>query len=179
VIPVAAASVGLIVAGPFGCLVGLAVPRAVQWWRSRPAPRPPLTSVLLLLLVELRSGRSVLAALIETSRRLPDYHSLRRVARVALVAGLAESIGYADNSLRPVVAQLARAQRTGASLSNAVRKMLESELSADRSRRVARARTLPVRLMIPVTLLMLPGMVLLLYAPSLLAMFQDLTGVLG
>jgi hypothetical protein len=55
--------------------------------------------------------------------------------------------------------------------------MLENELAADRARRVARARTLPVRLMIPLTLLMLPGLILLLYAPSLLAMFEDLTGV--
>ena len=178
-IPVAAASVGLIVAGPFGCVVGFVSPKVVQWWRRRPPPPPPLTRVLLLLLVELRSGRSVLAALIEASRVLPDYQSLRRVARVALVAGLTKSIGYADTSLRPVVAQLARAQRTGASLSGTVRKMIEAELSAERSSRLARARTLPVRLMIPVTLLMLPGMVLLLYAPSLLAMFQDLTGVLG
>jgi hypothetical protein len=30
----------------------------------------------------------------------------------------------------------------------------------------------------PVTLLMLPGLVMFLYAPSLLATFQDLTGVL-
>jgi hypothetical protein len=33
--------------------------------------------------------------------------------------------------------------------------------------------------MIPITLFMLPGLILLLYAPSLLAMFEDLTGVLG
>jgi hypothetical protein len=33
--------------------------------------------------------------------------------------------------------------------------------------------------MIPVTLLMLPGMVLMLYAPTLLSMFDSLTGVLG
>ena len=178
-IPVAAASVGLIVVGPLGCVIGFVVPKVVQWWRRRPPQPPQLTTVLLLLLVELRSGRSVLAALIEVSRCLPDYQSLRRVARVALVAGLTESIGYADSSLRPVVTQLDRARRTGASLSRAVRRMLEAELAAERSRRIARARTLPVRLMIPVTLLMLPGMVLLLYAPSLLAMFQDLTGVLG
>jgi hypothetical protein len=38
---------------------------------------------------------------------------------------------------------------------------------------------LPVKLMLPVTLLMLPGLVLLLYGPSLLGMFSELTGVLG
>jgi pilus assembly protein TadC len=94
------------------------------------------------------------------------------------VSGLVTALQYADDGLRPVVAQLARAQRSGASLSGAVRKMLESELAADKARRIARARTLPVRLMVPVTLLMLPGLVLALYAPSLLGMFEDLTGVL-
>jgi hypothetical protein len=59
-----------------------------------------------------------------------------------------------------------------------VRRLLDNELAADRTERIARARTIPTRLMIPVTLLMLPGLVLLLYAPSLLGLFEDLTGVL-
>jgi pilus assembly protein TadC len=134
--------------------------------------------VLLLLLVELRSGLSVLAALIAVSESIPGYRSLRTVARVARVSGLLSALPYADDRLRPVVAQLARAQRSGASLSEAVRRMLETELGSERARRIAKARTLPVKLMIPVTLLMLPGLVLLLYAPSLLSMFEDLTGVL-
>jgi hypothetical protein len=57
--------------------------------------------------------------------------------------------------------------------------MLDNELAADKTRRIARARTLPVRVMVPVTLLMLPGLVLFLYAPTLLGMFEDLTGVLS
>ena len=172
-------SVGVLVAGPWGGLAGAVAP--IAWDRlTRPRhPETPIALVLLLLLVELRSGLSVLAALIEVSAAIPRYQSLRIVARVARVSGLVASVPYADDRLRPVVAQLARAQRSGASLSGAVRRMLESELAADRSRRIARARTLPVRLMIPVTLLMLPGLILLLYAPSLLGMFEDLTGVLS
>ena len=57
--------------------------------------------------------------------------------------------------------------------------MLDTELAAEKARRIARARSLPVKLMIPVTLLMLPGLVLLLYGPSLLSMFSELTGALG
>jgi len=138
----------------------------------------PVTTVLLLLLVELRSGLSVLAALTAVSVALPGQTSLRTVARIARVFGLVSAIPYADEDLRPVVAQLARAQRSGASLSGSVRRMLEDELATERSRRIARARALPIRLMIPVTLMMLPGLVLLLYAPALLGMFDDLTGVI-
>ncbi|MGH3649925.1 MAG: type II secretion system F family protein [Acidimicrobiia bacterium] len=173
------ASVGVLLAGPIGAVVGGLAPGV---WRRitrrRSAPETSITLVLLLVLVEIRSGLSVLAALIEVSDALPGYESLRRVARVARVSGLVASLRYADSRLRPVVAQLARTQRSGASLSGAVRRMLESELATDRARRIARARTLPVRLMLPVTLLMLPGLVLALYAPSLLGMFEDLTGVL-
>jgi hypothetical protein len=172
-------SIGLVVAGPIGAAVGVVVPFAWRRVKHRPEPDPPVTLILLLLLVQLRSGMSVLAALIAVSEAVPRFRSLRTVARVARVSGLVAALPHAEGDLRPVVAQLARAQRSGASLSGAVRRMLEEKLAADRSRRIARARTLPVRLMIPVTLLMLPGLILLLYAPSLLAMFEDLTGVLS
>jgi Type II secretion system (T2SS), protein F len=134
--------------------------------------------VMLLLLVELRSGRSVLSSLMTVAETFPTYGALRKVARVAMVEGLATAIPEADEALRPVVAQLSRAQRSGASLSGAMRRMLENGMAEERARKIARARALPVRLMVPVTLLMLPGLVLLLYAPSLLASFEDLTGVL-
>lgn len=174
---VAAAAIGLIVAGPFGAIVAGLLPIVVAKLRRVEAPDPPIRLVLLLLLVQLRSGLSVLAALIAVSEALPSYVSLRRVARVARVSGLVSSISHGNDQLRPVLAQLTRAQRSGASLSGAVRRMLEAELASERATRLARARTLPVRLMIPVTLFMLPGLILLLYAPSLLAMFDDLTGV--
>ena len=172
-------SVGVVVAGPFGGLLGALAPLAWRRFTRAREVETPITLVLLLLLVELRSGLSVLASLLAVSEAIPGHTSLRTASRVAWVSGLVAAIPYCDDRFRPVVAQLARSQRSGASLSGAVRRMLESELAADRSRRIARARTLPVRLMIPVTLFMLPGLVLLLYAPTLLAMFEDLTGVLS
>lgn len=173
------ASIGLVVAGSPGAVVGAVVPHVWRLLRHRSEPDPPATLILLLLLVQLRSGLSVLAALIAVSDTVPDHESLRTVARVARVSGLMSALPYADGDLRPVLAQLARAQRSGASLGGSVKRMLEERLAAERARRIARARTLPVRLMIPVTLFMLPGLILLLYAPSLLAMFEDLTGVLS
>jgi len=176
---VLSAAIGVIVAGPVGGLVGAVLPPTFNRFRPDRHPLPSVNLVLLLLLVELRSGLSVLAALTEVSATLPLDENLRIVARVARVAGLLAAIPYADDRLRPVVAQLARAQRSGASLSGTMRRMLDNELAGERARRIARARTLPVRLMIPVTLLMLPGLILFLYAPSLLGMFEDLTGVLN
>lgn len=175
---VLAGALGTIAAGPIGGLCGALAPLAWKKWQDRAEPEPRLRLVLLLLLVEIRSGMSVLASLLAVSDALPGYRALRVVSRVALVSGLSVALRHADEQLGPVVAQLARAQRSGASLSEVVRRLLDNDLAAERSTRIARARTLPVRLMIPVTLLMLPGLVLFLYAPSLLGMFEDLTGVL-
>lgn len=172
------ASVGVAIGGPLGGLVGALLP--LVWavtTRSR-VTEPPISLVLLLLLIELRSGRSVLASLISASDSLPNYVNLRTVSRVARVSGLMSALPYSNESLRPVLAQLARAQRSGASLGGSVRRMLDTHLASERARKLARARTLPTRLMIPVTLLMLPGLVLAMYAPSLLATFRDLTGAL-
>lgn len=173
------ASCGMLIAGPLGAAVGAVAPLLWSRWKNRPEPDPPVRLVLLLLLVGLRSGQSVLASLVEASRALPRYAALRSAARVARVSGLVESLPFADDGLRPLLAQLTRAQRSGASLSGAVRRMLDTELASEKARRIARARALPVKLMLPVTLLMLPGLVLLLYGPSLLSMFSELTGVLG
>jgi hypothetical protein len=78
--------------------------------------------------------------------------------------------------LNAVLSQLARAQKSGAALGDTVRSMIEADIAAEKARRVARSRALPVRLMLPITLLVLPGMVLLLYAPSLLRLFDELSG---
>lgn len=157
------------VAGGFGAWLWLQKGR-------RPPPPPERRLVMMILLVELRSGLSVLAALQSTAARLRGYEALRRVSRVATVAGLVSALTESDDNIRPILAQLARAQRSGSSLTSAVRRMIDQDLARQRTEKLARARTLPVRLMIPVTLLMLPGLVLVLYAPALIRTFSQLTG---
>lgn len=168
-------SLGLMLGGVPGALIA-GVGASLWSHRSRRPSSPNRQLVLVLLLVELRSGLSVLAALQSTAAGLPDYAVLRRVSRVATVSGLIGSISQCDDNLRPIVVQLARAQRSGASLTSAVRRMIEQDLAQMRSAKIAKARTLPVRLMIPVTLLMLPGLILVLYAPALIRTFNQLTG---
>ena len=173
---VAAASAGLVLAGPLGALVGFAVPWLLSRVPRRAARPADIRLVLVVLLVEVRSGLSILAALQSASSLLDGHTELRRAARLATVSGLASAISVTGPQLRPVLAQLARAQVSGASIAGTLRAMLERDLAAERARRIALARSLPVRLMIPVTMLMLPGLVLLLYAPALLDLFEELTG---
>lgn len=174
---VAAATFGWALAGPVGAAAGLAGPLLVRWRRNRPEPFP-LRLVLIILLIEIRSGRSVLAALRRAAEQVTGCPELRRVARVAEISGSEAAIETAGPELKPVLAQLVRAHRSGAPLDATVRRLLDEDLAEERARNLARARTLPVRLMLPVTLLMLPGLVVLLYAPSIVRLFDDLTGAL-
>jgi hypothetical protein len=165
----------MIVAGL--ALLALVLPRLHGLNRRRKPARPPQRLVLILLLVELRSGQSVLGALQGTAQQLPEFRGLTRVARLATVSGLPVALDHAPDSLRPVLSQLIRAQRSGASLTTTITRSIEADLADTRAQSLARARSLPARLMIPVTLLMLPGVVLLLYGPALIGLYEDLVGV--
>lgn len=174
-----AASAGLAIAGLPGVLISVAVIGAVCLRRRIRRPPISIRPILIVLLVELRSGRSVLGALQTAARVFPDHHELARSARVATISGLSQAVSIARGEIRVVLAQLGRAQRSGAALGDAVRAMIDADIAAEKARRMARSRSLPVRLMVPVTLLMLPGMVMLLYAPSLLRLFEELSGPLS
>lgn len=133
-----------------------------------------LRPIMMVLLVELRGGRSVLAALQAASARFPEARDLARVVRVASVAGLAAAVDETRGRLRFLVIHLARAQATGASAADAVRRFLDDDLARERAERQARIKALPVRLMVPLSLLTLPGVVLLAYGPTILSLLDGL-----
>jgi len=159
-------------------IVTLLVSLIARYRNGRP-PAPPLRPVLLVLLVELRAGRSTLAALQQASAVFPGHRELALAARLATVKGLTAAVDDCHGAVRSLMAQLARAQRSGSAVGDTVRSLLDADIAADRSHRLEQARSLPVRLIIPITLLVLPGMVLLLYAPSLLRLFADLSAPLS
>ena len=169
-----AAALGLTIGCP---ILAVALPVlivVVQSFRNRPK-EVPIRPVLLLVLVELRAGRSVLSALQSASAAFPHHEELSLASRVASVSGLPAAVEVAPGDVGRLVAQLARCQRSGSPAADTVRSMLESDIGAERNRRIERARGLPIRLMIPMALLVLPGMILLLYAPTLLRMWHDMS----
>jgi hypothetical protein len=167
---------GLAAAGLPGVVLGLGVEVLLRSRGRRRVPDPPVRPVLLLLLVELKSGRSALGALQRAAAAFPGHRHLERAARVATIFGLGDAVVVSQGGLRLALSQLARAQKSGASLADTVRSMIEADIAAEKAARIARARTLPVRLMVPITLLLLPGLVLLFYAPSMLRLFEQLSG---
>lgn len=173
------ASVGLAVGGVPGALAGVGVHGLISLRHRSLRREQPLRPILILLLVELRSGRSSLGALQAVAAAFPEHRHLVLASRVATISGLTHAVAVTHGEMRRVVSQLARAQRSGAALADTVRSMIESDIAADKARRVARARTLPIRLMIPITLLLLPGLVLIFYAPAILRLFEELSGPLS
>lgn len=169
-----AAAMGLTFGGPLVAVLLPLVIVAVRRYRNRPR-EVPVRPVLLLVLVELRAGRSVLSALQAASAAFPQHAGLSHAARVASVSGLPAAVEAAPGEMGRLVSQLARCQRSGSPAADTVRSMLESDIGAERTRRIERARGLPIRLMIPMALLVLPGMILLLYAPTLIRMWQDMS----
>lgn len=144
----------------------------------RHLPRRPreddLRPIMMVLLVELRGGRSVLSALQSASGRFPEAGELKKAVRVAAVAGLPTAVDEARGRLRFLLIHLARAQATGASAADAVRRFLDDDLDRERAERQARIKALPVRLMLPLSLLTLPGVVLLAYGPTILSLLDGL-----
>lgn len=133
-----------------------------------------LRPIMMVLLVELRGGRSVLSALQAASSRFPEAAELKKVVSVASVAGLTSAVDEARGRLRFLLIHLARAQATGASAADAVRRFLDDDLARERAERQARIKALPVRLMLPLSLLTLPGVVLLAYGPTVLSLLDGL-----
>ena len=166
-------SAGLVALGIPGLVLSLLI---LSTYRHLPRriPTNNLRPVLMVLLVELRGGRSVLASLQAAAARFPDDERLTRPVRIAAVTGLAAAVDESRGSMRQLLAQLARAQVSGASAADAVRRFLESDIARERARRLARMRVLPVRLMVPLTLLILPGVVVLSYGPTILSLLEGL-----
>lgn len=169
------ASAALAVGGAAAAAGAVLVVSALLFLRRRPRP-VPFRPVLVLVLVELRTGHSALGALQRAASALPEQGSLGRAARLASLKGIGAAVSDTDGDVRRLLTQMARAQRSGAPLADTVRSLLEAEIAEDRSRRIEKARSLPVRLMIPTALLLLPGLVLMLYAPSLLRSLGELAG---
>lgn len=172
-IAISLGSAGVVLGGP---LLGLAL--GVGWvaWERRPQRQrtPAFRPILLMLLVELRAGLSVLAALNAVAGRFPDHGDLVAAVRLASVIGLERAVDMTSDQTRVLMTHLARANASGGSAADAVRRMLDSDITREKATRLARTRALPVRLMLPVTLLLLPGVVLMSYGPTLFSLLDDL-----
>ncbi|MGI9648528.1 MAG: type II secretion system F family protein [Acidimicrobiia bacterium] len=93
---------------------------------------------------------------------------LRRAAHGGLAAALAGASGHG----RRLYLLAARSVVTGAPLASAMDAFVAEAAAEERSAQLEAARRLPVRLMLPLALLILPGFVLLTVGPAVLAALE-------
>lgn len=98
------------------------------------------------------------------------------LARRALTSGLAAELRKSEGSLAPIASSISQAQLVGAPLLPAIRGAVQRLRSESRARRIERIRTLSVKLTLPVSLLLLPGFLLVVVLPHLL---DGVAGVLA
>ncbi len=96
---------------------------------------------------------------------------LRRSRRT----GLETALAVAEGRAAPLYRLAARAAASGAPVGEAVAGLVNELRRAQRARALESIRRLPVRLLLPLALLILPGFVLLTLGPALLAGLERLT----
>jgi len=117
----------------------------------------------------LRAGLTLEGALREARADLPDpmAREVGHVLREARLGGLGRALASASGAGERLYRITDRAVRTGAPVGPAVEALAEELRHEDHARRTADARRLPVRLLLPLALLILPGFVLALVGPAL------------
>jgi len=117
----------------------------------------------------LRAGLTLEGAFREARADLPDAMAAEvgRLLREARRAGLGRALASANGAGERLYRITDRAVRTGAPVGPAVEALAEDLRHEDHARRTADARRLPVRLLLPLALLILPGFVLALVGPAL------------
>lgn len=104
----------------------------------------------------------------------PAGAELASVLRRASQHGLAAAISAHRGWLSPLLTVLAAAIRSGAPVEPMLRAYAREARAEVVAARVARARKLPARLSIPLALLLLPGFVLMVMGPTVLAIAERL-----
>ncbi|NND83682.1 MAG: hypothetical protein HKN46_00880 [Acidimicrobiia bacterium] len=135
----------------------------------RPAPTADPLAVAGLLSVGLHAGLSLRASLAATAEALgPSGEPIVRVLRESALLGAGHALGTSTGPLADLFRRLAESERTGAPLLGTLAAYEREQEAAAQALLVERARKLPVRLTIPLTLLILPGSMLALLGPTVL-----------
>jgi len=170
-----AVSLGTIVGGVPGGVAALALAE-VAIRRPRRSPPSDPVGVAARLLVLVGAGLPLVAALETAAGFDPE---VAEVVRRSRRLGAPGALAGAGGPLSPLLRRLADAASSGSPLEPTIRAFMDGERRRRHTRAVERARRLPVRLMIPMTLLVLPGFVVMVYGPALIDIVRELVGPLA
>lgn len=173
----AVGSAWLLLASPAAAMACGVTALAVVRWRRAAAitmtQRAADTDLVLLadlLAVGVASGRTVRASFEAalTHVHLRVGHEIDLLLAAMDRTGTAAALAGASGRLAAVCRVAASATLSGAPLAAALAAHAEQERHSRHSARVAAARRLPVRLLLPLALLILPGFVVLAVGPALI-----------
>lgn len=146
----------------------------------RPDPMTPV-NVAHLTAVGLAAGLTLGRTLEFCASRGPEPARAELVAilRRAAQLGLAAAVLDHEGALGPFLTVLAGAIRAGAPQEPLIRAYAREARAAIVTDRITRARKLPAQLAIPLALLLLPGFVLMVMGPTVLAIAERMLLPLG
>ncbi len=183
---------------PLALLVAAAVP--FKWWwvavggglvcwslgRYRYRKRPPRFEDVIafgrLLVVPLTGGMSLANALMMASQEAhPQLRAeVARLLRRSRQQGMAAALAASGGLLGELFRRMAGAHSSGVSPVRAVITHVENLHSQVRTESLSRIRSLPVTLAVPLTLLIVPGFLLVLVGPSVVSRLAEmLSGLIG
>lgn len=131
-----------------------------------------------LLALSVASGRPLGSAFEDVRTRLPESDAtlIDELVGRANQDGLTRALVETTGPLAELAERLAKAQVTGAPVGPSLDAFITTQHAARRFQAVEEARTIGVKLIVPLTLLLLPGFLALVVAPFVL---EQLEGLLG
>ena len=144
--------------------------------RRSTAPAQELAEVCDLAAIGLTGGLNTAIALQIAARASGGSVSgeLERVLATARIDGLGEAMAAAGGDGTRLYQTVSRATATGGPMLQSVRALADELWAEQATAAVEKARKLPVAMLLPLTLLILPGYLLLTIAPAVLDAFSRL-----
>lgn len=150
---------------------------SVGWLRRRDRD-PDVMLIARLLALSIASGQPIGAGLQDIAELLPaaEAHEVAMLMKRARSVGLASALVETSGPMAELSGRLAQAHLSGAPATAAIEAFVTSMHDATRYRSLEEARTVGVKLTLPLTLLLLPGFVLLTIVPFVLDQLGPLLG---
>ncbi len=150
-------------------------------WGRRPEKEGTLDvdAAARLMLIGVTSGLPLTAAIGIAADELGSAGELRQVIRASSIHGVARALATAAGPSDRLFRRLARAHMTGASAAGTLAAFIADRRTARRAETLERLRRLPVTLTVPLTLLILPGFILLTLGPTVASIARQLLGGLS
>jgi pilus assembly protein TadC len=150
---------------------------ALQLLRHRKEAAPlDVDAAARLMLIGVTAGLPLTAAIETAADELGSAEELRQVVRASRIHGVASALATATGPSDRLFRLLARAHMTGASTQGTIAAFIADRRTARRTATLERLRRLPVALTVPLTLLILPGFILLTLGPTVASIVRQLLG---